>query len=750
MANEVNVRITGDAESLNRVLRGVEQSAGRVRGTFNELGSATGRFFDGISRRAQEAERRFNSLGQTMERNARRVAEAEARQARLNAANRAPAGGGAAGFFGIGGGAAAGGFAGGLAGGAAVAGLSQVAAYGRETIKAHTEASRVTLQLETAIRRAGVATASAREEVERLRRSYVLSESEAEKALAVATRAAAIARRPDLASSLLGAGYNLATGAGLDRAQAPALIDQIARGDTEAFQLLTGRRAESLYREAASARGIGVGQLSDADRVLVRLQAVIEAGNRDQAASATYLRSGVASWDRIVANTADIKEHVGGAILNLLQNMQLNFRGGGQPGTEDLRAGFRGSRYDVFDETAGAGPRVPFVRPPRPASFVQAPGFGALQSAGETYLNRLAHDESIAALAAREAGARRLEELRVRSNPLELLRLRYEAEQLAIGRQYQGERPDSPARLKALGEARDAYRYERGETEGDIRRAMRTQIDTFRQGFGSALSEAGQAIARGRQEAARLNEELAKLPASLQATADQVRIAQGQAQSFALAQGAAGSLANIGAVDARLGQFTSRYESAGYRTTRGFYGQPVTRPTFRRIEGESAATRIARVFATGDAMESLIRPALRGFRPDEAAGLAGVLSRSYQASSLAGFRPGDFNDQQRRQYQELLQQQRKDEIDQLILQLNEMRRIGNMLERLTNHVAGPAYDDKKDPAFNLEVTNRVAGTVARIADAAIAGISSGSVAPLFNENNLFGGSGSAGGTGFSF
>jgi hypothetical protein len=781
--NEIGVKITGDASQLERAIRGVENAAPRIAGRLNELGSATGRFFDGLSRRATEAERRFNSLGATMERNARRVAEIEARQARLNAQNATRAGGG----FGssVSGGIrdyALGGFAGGFTAGA----VSEVVNFGREAVRAYTEASRAQLFLEGTARRANLSIAEQRREVESLRGAYNLTGQAAAGALAAANRVSAQIGRPEDGPRFLRAVSNLALEAGVRPERVPDLIRMLGTGQDEASDLLFGVNPSTIVKDYARRNRVSYGSIGDQEARRIVIDEAIRRGTAAEASRRAYIDSDVGRFDRLTADYEDFKAGAGRGIGYGWGNLRDTFAAGGAgtsaAGLAELRreAARRGYGTQVrLDLTRESGYTT---RPPLPGvddraamemrervsqiagDLVAAFADGAEQAAKRRqveFARTLEQGERV-------ADAQRYEHrVLFGDRPLEAIRFRYQDRERQIieearkdyAQRHFGEQADAVLRsgvdprtglplsgyitrdtTQLLGYNTRTRDVEIDRASQEIRRGLAGQALGFRSQF-AGVTDPGFAGQQMQAEFDRLRTELGKLGAEFASTAAGVLIAQRQGQAVSLAQGAAGNLATAASLDARRAQLRSRTVASGYRTIRGAYGQPIQVPYFRQAYGESPAAEIARIFSTGASIEDQTTQAfVAGNTFDDArqaAAFGAHFGRQYQLAGLARFRPGDFNDEQRRAYDALLARQSQSEVRQAAAQFAAIIGMAKDLKDLRNKLAGRnPLDDEETAKFALTLENRVAGSVARFAEGGTGGVPGGSASTLFGQGTF--------------
>jgi hypothetical protein len=314
---ELILKITGDSRDAEAKLAGLERAVARTSGTISRATGTLNQFYGGVGRFATSASADL----QRLERNATRAAAA-LRSAQIEARGGGRIGGAAG--AGIGGGIGAGGrdfllgAVGGGVAGATSAALGGASSFVQESVGAYVEGTRATAFLEATAKRAKVSYADLRGEVSLLRREFNLSQADAERALAQATRVAAMAGRPGGGGDLLRATTRAAAAAGVSPDRVPDLIRQLGTGSDEATDLLLGVNPSTLYQQEARRTGRKESSFSDQERTLIRINAVLREGNASMAAYNAYLDSAAGKTDRLSALWADVKAKSGEALANIL------------------------------------------------------------------------------------------------------------------------------------------------------------------------------------------------------------------------------------------------------------------------------------------------------------------------------------------------------------------------------------------------------------------------------------------------
>lgn len=81
-------------------------------------------------------------------------------------------------------------------------------------------------------------------------------------------------------NQLLAAALNLGAASGLDAAQSMEALEMGLRGQDEGFDKLLGKNPSTIWKEYADANGLAVGKMTDTQKRMAELTAVVEAGNK--------------------------------------------------------------------------------------------------------------------------------------------------------------------------------------------------------------------------------------------------------------------------------------------------------------------------------------------------------------------------------------------------------------------------------------------------------------------------------------
>lgn len=116
------------------------------------------------------------------------------------------------------------------------------------------------------------------------------------------------------ANALLAAAMDLGAASGLNAAQTMEALEMGLRGQDEGFDKLLGKNPSSLWKEYADANGLAVGKMTDTEKRMAELTAVVEAGNTVQGSYNERLESGAGAQDRVNSRIAEAKVAFGQAM----------------------------------------------------------------------------------------------------------------------------------------------------------------------------------------------------------------------------------------------------------------------------------------------------------------------------------------------------------------------------------------------------------------------------------------------------
>lgn len=141
------------------------------------------------------------------------------------------------------------------------------------------------------------AAAKAREE-------FGLSTATANEAAITTAKYASRAGDATLQNALLAASLDLGAAAGLTAAESMQAMEQGLRGQDEGFDKLLGKNPSTLWKEYADANGLAVGKMTDTQKRMAELTAVVDAGNIVQGAYNERLQTGAGQQEQM-ANKLD-------------------------------------------------------------------------------------------------------------------------------------------------------------------------------------------------------------------------------------------------------------------------------------------------------------------------------------------------------------------------------------------------------------------------------------------------------------
>jgi hypothetical protein len=558
------------------------------------------------------------------------------------------------------------------------------------------------------------------------------------------------------AGRLGGALANALAASGRSTSEIPIRLQQLQTGQDELFDVLGPVKIGSTYAGSpeqiykAYAREIlGVKrELTDLEKQQARYYAVLQAGDAAHGAAEARLKSLAGSYELLSNRVTDLLSKLAGgtfdtptgrgalggaaravedfstllgsndpnsqrSILNLSPVASVANQYGRLTGARNagrLGAYALAIARDPLSILTGGGVSVPGAAGGG-GSFDPFDLAGGLYTAGRSLVGRgFAGLQQIAAEGAAVERSRaldyRLGLLRQRgTDPFNDIGLRFYDEKQRIGEQL------ASGRITNL-EATAARRYARGERDlaiserrDDLTAGLQQQLQGFRARFTGAANPIAQIASEGRAEFQRLSRDLDKLKTYFPSEVRNTLIAQQQGAAFNLGVAGANNISAAANIEGRIAQLQGRTSVTGYR--RGRYGQLTNEPIFGTAYGESARDQIDRVFRTSPQIRSFLGAGLAGtFDPDQASAITGRLERQYLLSSLGQFRPEEFTADQRRRYQEILQQAREDEIRQAAEALVEMRTIANTIKRIDSRLAG---EEPLEISTNVNLEDRAEG-----------------------------------------
>jgi hypothetical protein len=163
----------------------------------------------------------------------------------------------------------------------------------------------------------GISQDTLRKSMELGRKEFGLSEQVAAEAAITTGKYATRAGDATLQNNLLAAALDLGAASGLDAAASMEALEQGLRGQDEGFDKLLGKNPSSIWKEFADANGLAVGKMTDTEKRMAELTAVVEAGGLVMGAYAGRLETGAGKSEKLNQAIEEQKKQFGQAIQPL-------------------------------------------------------------------------------------------------------------------------------------------------------------------------------------------------------------------------------------------------------------------------------------------------------------------------------------------------------------------------------------------------------------------------------------------------
>lgn len=163
----------------------------------------------------------------------------------------------------------------------------------------------------------GISQDTLRKSMELGRKEFGLSEQVAAEAAITTGKYATRAGDATLQNKLLAAALDLGAASGLDAAASMEALEQGLRGQDEGFDKLLGKNPSSIWKEFADANGLAVGKMTDTEKRLAELTAVVEAGGLVMGSYAGRLETGAGKSEKLNQAIEEQKKQFGQAIQPL-------------------------------------------------------------------------------------------------------------------------------------------------------------------------------------------------------------------------------------------------------------------------------------------------------------------------------------------------------------------------------------------------------------------------------------------------
>jgi hypothetical protein len=163
----------------------------------------------------------------------------------------------------------------------------------------------------------GISQDTLRKSIELGRKEFGLSEQVATELAITTGKYATRAGDATLQNKLLAAALDLGAASGLDAAASMEALEQGLRGQDEGFDKLLGKNPSSIWKEFADANGLAVGKMTDTEKRMAELTAVVEAGGIVMGSYSNRLDTGAGKSEKLNQAIEEQKKQFGQAIQPL-------------------------------------------------------------------------------------------------------------------------------------------------------------------------------------------------------------------------------------------------------------------------------------------------------------------------------------------------------------------------------------------------------------------------------------------------
>lgn len=145
----------------------------------------------------------------------------------------------------------------------------------------------------------GVSLTDLKASAQKAREEFGLSATVANDAATTVAKYASRAGDATLNNKLMAAALDLGAASGLTAAQSMEALEQGLRGQDEGFDKLLGKNPSTLWKEYADANDLAVGKMTDTEKRMAELTAVVEAGNVVQGSYNERMASGAGEQEKL-------------------------------------------------------------------------------------------------------------------------------------------------------------------------------------------------------------------------------------------------------------------------------------------------------------------------------------------------------------------------------------------------------------------------------------------------------------------
>lgn len=512
---------------------------------------------------------------------------------------------------------ALGSFAGGLSSTAATSALQQIVGFAQDAGRAFLEGDRAATFLENTTKRLNLQLSESKAQVQSLRSNYALLQTDAEKGLAIAIRAASLAGDPSKGGALFKATLNLTEQAGLTKDRVPDFLQQIATGQDAVFEQLFGVNPSFYYDEWAKSVGRTAASMTDLEKAQVRVMVTLREGGKAQLDHEKFAESAAGKWERIATAVASVKRDAGDIVV----------KGAGTL-ADDVARGFERVTSFRFDKDPTPAELAAIAEQNLKDQQEYQKRVNAPAEAAERV--RQQQQQALRDIQTGLAYAEAQREARD-EGPFAEIRRRTKAEvdRILKAETQNGQLTGAGARQVALaqwfGQSDEAKRAL------DINKQLAAQLDELSSKYAGEQNPLVRIISAGRQEAIALREQLAKLGPDFSAQAQVIEAEAARLRQLSFFQGLAGNVSGVSAIDARIASLQPRYARMRFL---GRYGQVTD--DFHIAESfaaETEAERAARAIGDADEIRKQILAA------NGPADVADRIAREALLQSLGGLSP---------------------------------------------------------------------------------------------------------------
>jgi hypothetical protein len=557
-------------------------------------------------------------------------------------------------------------FAAGAAGGAAYGALSGAAATAATSFQDQTRAA---IALDAATARYNVTAGEQVAIVGRLQTQFGLTEAGAASLTAQATRLAGAIGQVGARESLIRNVSDALTANGRRLSELPEILRMAAAGSDEYLDRLGGVQyrgqlvgtPQQAYDIFKAQQGI-TRELTEQEKLAVRIETLFAAGAAAQGATANYLGTAAGKLEQLQSAYTDVL----GSAAKLIAE------------TEGFTLALVGARQVLIDirnlmNDPGAGAERGGASQfgfdaGRASLFFQATPLGALLAA----YGLLRQDGPPQVPGLKAPGGSGAASIAVPTGPAA---------------------PDAAA-VKARFDREIRAQLDRQRSLEEINSRIR-QMDSE---FAGRSNPFARIFAEGEERMRSYSTQLGYISTKLDA-----RI--GRETSLAIIGQIGSAITDEGAINARRADLRERYRTV---TARGFYGQPLTR-TERYFGGESASERASRVFSEANELQRTVASGLsKKLFPDEAerATAADRERRRYLLSGLQGISPSAFSAAQRAEYDRELQRAALDSVEQRKEAADRLKSLDEEVKAFRRGFLGDTGDEAPKIDINVNLEDR--------------------------------------------